>query len=138
MLFLAGKKTFATNEPIDFELDLYCNQEVENFRINCTVTTMDDVPVGTVSSNQMHTIQKNECKRVKFSLINHNFAVGEYKISFSVGNGNLASILKDYDIVVDILSFQIDRFDCKTNEAFSNWSSGFGRIVLPYQTEILF
>lgn len=132
--FFKGKNTFATNEPIEFEFRIKAKRSVESFRLNTTVCTVDETSVGSVSGTEFFQIKRGEEKIMRLSLVDHHLAMGEYMASFSLGTGNFATGQKDYDVIPNVLSFKVDRFDCKTNEAFAQWCRSWGSIAFPAQT----
>ncbi|NCB83193.1 MAG: ABC transporter ATP-binding protein [Bacteroidia bacterium] len=132
-----NKNVFATNEPIEFLFKVKANRNVDSFRLNTTVFTMDDIPIGSVSGNSFFSIKRDEEKMIKFTLINHNLAIAEYKTSFSLGTGNYSTGQTDYDIISDILTFKIDKFDSESNEYYALWNKGWGNVAFQSETIIL-
>lgn len=136
--FTKNKNTFASIEPIEFIFEVKGNKDVEEFRINTTVFAMDDVPVGGVSNTTFFSIKKNEKKKIKFVLLDHHLAYGEYKVSFSVGSGNFTSGQKDYDIIREVLKFKITSADAEGNtDAVSQWKDSWGHIMIPSKTILI-
>lgn len=133
--FVGNKNMFATNEPIDINIKLRGNKNVKDFRINTTIATMENVPVGSVSGSSLFSININEIKTIKFSIINHNLAAGEYNISLSVGTGNFITGQTDFDIISQILHFRIDRYSGKSNIGFAQWPKEWGNIL--FQSELI-
>ena len=130
------KNTFASNEPIEFIFEVRGNKDVDAFRINTTVFGMDDVPVGGVSNTVFFSIRKGERKTISFKLLDHHLAFGEYKVSFSVGSGNFQTGQKDYDRILEVLTFRIVSADAsdKDNGLVVQWKSEWGRVMMPSET----
>lgn len=138
--FLKGKNKFQIDEPIDFVFEIKGNREIPNCRINMTVAGMDDVPVGTVSNEFNFPIKKGEIKRVCVRLFDCHFAVGGYKVHFSTGSGDMYSGQKDFDILLNALSFHVESGGghCDTKDhIITQWNSVWGKIILPHETFIL-
>ena len=138
--FLKEKTNFFIDEPIDFVFQIKGNRDVEDCRINLTVVGLDDVSIGTVSNEYHFSIKKNEIKKVCISLFDCHFAIGKYKVNFSVGTGDLVSGQKDYDILMNALSFRvepIERQDDSSTRYITQWNGSWGRIMLPHETYIL-
>lgn len=137
--FAAEKNSFASDEPIEFILDLHANKSIKDARINMTVFGLDDIPVGCVSNTTTFSMTAGESRKVSLKIINHNLAFGKYKVAFSVGTGNYTSGQKDYDVIVDVLKFSIDSASiiAKAGEAVSQWKTIWGKIMFPSITEIL-
>lgn len=126
---LKETNTFATDEPIVFEFEIKANRTVTEFRLNTTIFTMDDIPIGSVSGSNFLNIESGDERIVRMTLPSHRLAQGEYKISFSLGSGNYSTGQRDFDVISNVFSFQIDRFSCSTNESFSEWHRGWGNIA---------
>lgn len=137
--FSSKKNIFAPFDPVEFIFTVKANKDAPECRINTTVFGMDDIPVGGVSNTQMFTIKKDEVKRVTLKLYNHNLALGEYKVSFSVGSGNLLSGQKDYDIIRSVLTFKIDNIskDIDNQGYIAQWKPSWGKIMFPYESKII-
>lgn len=137
--FSSKKNVFAPADPVEFIFTVKANKDAPECRINTTVFGMDDIPVGGVSNTQMFTIKKGDVKRVTLKLYNHNLALGEYKVSFSVGSGNLLSGQKDYDIIRSVLTFKIDNIskDIDNQGYIAQWKPSWGKIMFPYESKII-
>ena len=123
------ESVFASNQPIDFILRIKGNRNVNGFRLNATISTMDENPVGSVSSNTFFSIKAGEEKTLRLSLQDHHLALGSYLASFSLGTGNYATKQFDYDVICNVLKFRIDYFDRNDKTAFSEWNKGWGSIA---------
>lgn len=136
--FSSKKNVFFSSEPIEFIFIIKANKDVPECRINTTVFGMDDIPIGGVSNTRMFTINKGDIKKVSLKLYNHNLALGTYKVSFSLGSGNLLSSQKDYDIVHSVLSFKIDDLISNNNDRYiAQWKPSWGKIMFPYESKIV-
>ena len=129
--------TFSTIDPISFDLVLRANRSVKGCRINLTIDTMDDLPVGTVISNSTFDIEQGEVKTVRITLTSHNLSLGEYKVSFSVGTGRYNEIINDFQIVGDAVYFQVDKYSPIRGEGYAQWLRQWGSIYLPHKLEIV-
>lgn len=132
-----GRSSFCTTDPIGFDLELRANRTVQGCRINLTITTMDDIPVGTVISADTFDILAGEKKKVRINLHDHNLSLGEYKASFSVGTGRFNEIIRDFQVVMDAVSFRIERYSHTEGEGYAQWQRQWGSIYLPHKVEIV-
>ncbi len=135
--FAKSTNKFASDEPIEFIFEILANKTVEAFRINTTVFTMDDLPVGGVSSSTFFSIQKGERKRISFTVSNHHLACGEYKVSFSIGSGSMLDAQKDYDIIKEVLKFQIDKVSMHSDIMIAQWKRSWGNVMFDHEVKIL-
>lgn len=133
--FKADKNTFAQNEDIEFAFVVRGNRQTDECRINATILGLDDVAVGSVSNTTFFKIGAGDVKKVTLRLYNHNLAYGEYKVSFSIGSGNLYSGQRDYDIVCNVLRFKINPINSiGKNELVVEWPHYWGHTMLPSET----
>ena len=128
--FAQQKNIFASTEPIEFIFSIHANKTIPNCRINTTIFAEDGSPVGSVSNIEKFEIQKGETKKISFILQNNHFALGCYTASFSIGTGNFLTCQTDYDVIRNILSFEIDSLDQQSEEAIAQWNYGWGKIML--------
>jgi lipopolysaccharide transport system ATP-binding protein len=135
--FAKKQNIFAMDEPITFLFEVQANNDVDAFRINTTVHTMEDTVVGSVSNMTFFPIKEGEKKTILFSLINHRLTIGEYNVSFYLGTGDFASGQCNFDIILHVLSFKIDRFSKSNNVGFGQWNRGWGNIAFQSETTIV-
>jgi lipopolysaccharide transport system ATP-binding protein len=117
---------FATADDIVLVLTVKASKTVNNFRISFGITTIDETPVGVYFSKEFLNIQKDETKNVEVSIKNHQLAKGQYVMSFSVGIGNEVSGFRDYDVIEQVLFFEIVYKDKEHKEMISLWESQWG------------
>jgi len=125
------KNQFATDEPIEFLFMVKANENIENFRLNAVIFTMDGTPIGAISNanTTFFSIKKGEVKQIKHLLRHHNLAPGEYYVSFALGVGNV-----NFDVIAHVLSFKIDRYNQDFKSTFTKWDKKWGNIVFQSET----
>ncbi len=133
------KSRYTTNEPIPFVFMLKANNLTEECRINCTISTLDGTPVGSISNTDFFKIETGEKKRVRLTLHNHNLAPGKYSIGFSVGIGNYITGQTDFDYATGGFVFEVDTYDKldSSSKASVQWMKSWGGTMFPHTTEIL-
>ena len=132
-----GVATFSTTDPISFDLVLRANRSVDGCRVNLTVATMDDIPVGTVISADTFNIKEGEIKTVRVTLHDHNISRGEYKASFSVGTGRYNEIINDFQVVMDAVCFEIEKYSSIEGQGYAQWYRQWGSIYIPHKLEVI-
>ena len=132
-----GKASFCTTDPISFDLVLRANKSVQGCRVNLTIATMDDLPVGTVISADTFDIKASEIKKVRITLHDHNMTLGDYKASFSVGTGRYNEIINDFQVVMDAVSFKVEKYSPIEGEGYAQWHRQWGSIYLPHKLEVV-
>jgi lipopolysaccharide transport system ATP-binding protein len=116
----------ATDEPLKFELILKKNKNIEIISIESMIDNQRDERVGTFISKMINIAEyKNEFK-VILTLPGHNLAKGRYKVNFNVGLKDLHVGLKDYDVVYNVLSFEICYSDYLKKTPIVLWRDNWG------------
>jgi lipopolysaccharide transport system ATP-binding protein len=106
---------------------LKANETIENFRINLTIYQRDGRPVGAFFGPQTLKMGQNSKKSFRIALPTLQLAPGKYNFGVSVGLGSYIDQLIDFDILLDVLDFEI-KLSNNENNAFLRWSSSWGTI----------
>lgn len=117
---------YACNERISIKLDLISKVKIDSFRISFGINKMDETCVGVYFSDQKFNIEANTEKSIILHLENHQLAKGQYYFDFAVGIGNEVTGIKDFDIVIKTLFFEIAYKDIDHSEMISLWSTNWG------------
>ena len=129
-----GVNQFATDEPLEFEFEVKANRTIESFRLNMTIFTLDDMPVGGVNGAKFFSIKQGDQKRIMMRIPNHRLAMGEYKVAFSLGTGDYSTGQREFQVITDVFAFKVDRIS-KANNAFVEWHKAWGNVV--YEAEMV-
>ena len=119
--------SLAMNEEIVAEVCMKRNEEnVSLFTLEMMVNDVLGRRVGSYISPV--TCCDNNNLKVIISLKNHNLSKGKYYLGFNVGYKTESFDFMDYDIVYDVLSFEIKYLDMKFRKEIELWRSDWGRI----------
>ncbi len=121
---------FATDEDIILKYTVKGNRKVNNFRINATLFNNENIAIGSLSCLDTHNINNGEIKTVFLKINNHNLALGNYSISTSLGVGNFINGMSDFDIIMNIINFEINKYKKNNSTDFMKWDYNWGNIVL--------
>jgi lipopolysaccharide transport system ATP-binding protein len=118
---------FASSEPIKILATLKCNQSINNYRIAGSIFSDEDIKIGTFFTNTFQNISEGKTIAVEIVVNSHNLAKGKYFFALSVGNGNEETGNVEYDIVYDVLGFEIThKKDLKS--PIIKWPNDWGNI----------
>lgn len=123
------KYIYASNEPIKIIYRLKGNEDVKGFRINATINTIEDQPVGGFFGNELFDMKKDEIKEILVSIEDHFLTIGTYKLNTSVGKGNFTNGMIDFDVVLDAVQFRIETLDASQNIGFVTWNQNWGNVL---------
>jgi lipopolysaccharide transport system ATP-binding protein len=121
--------SYYTNDEIVLMCKFKGNRITENIRINGTIFNNEEQPIGGWFGSDLFNINENEEKTIRVSLKNHKLAIGGYLVSLSVGKGNFAEGMVDFDVVHQVAKFNIVGFDSKELIGYSVWNSRWGSVL---------
>jgi lipopolysaccharide transport system ATP-binding protein len=122
---------FSTDEPISINMRLKGNRDCNNFRFAFGIYSMDDRGVASYFGPSTCSIRVNELKEFNLTIHNHQLAKGKYYLNFAVGKGNEVTGVREFDIVMKTLFFEIGFSDIHHQNRISMWDEmGWGHINL--------
>ena len=116
----------ACNEPIIVEIDVKKNRPVEEMSIEMMIDNQLDQRVGSYISKKYSILDKNDRFTIRLELRNHNLALGKYNLNFNIGLKDIELGMKDYDVVYEALSFEVDKSDFNTQTPIVMWRREWG------------
>jgi lipopolysaccharide transport system ATP-binding protein len=119
---------YSIQDPITICITINAKENIQGFRFGVSISTMEEVCIGTFFTKDNLNIKKNEEKEICLDIVNHQLAKGQYYFSLSVGQGNEVAGIKDFDVVVKTLFFEIAYKDREHEEMIGIWDSGWGKI----------
>ncbi len=131
--FAKEDPTFASDEDIDIEIKVTASRSKE-CRINCTIFNVEGTPVGSNTSVDTFRIEAGETKALLYTIQNTRLAMGTYTISFSIGSGDASQGETNYDVVQQIIGFEIDKISRSGDSYYAKWDRGWGNIFFNTKT----
>ena len=130
MLFRSGKNSFGAVEDIIFSIKAHARETVKNARISLTVYSFLGQGIGSSFSDGLINLSADEVGEFSVSIPNHRLAPGKYYINTALGEGNNRDGHVDYDIVFDVLEFDVLPAEGEGG-GVSQWHHTWGNIVFP-------
>ncbi len=126
---LLNDAEMATDEPLKLKLALKVNNlkkhEVRiKGMINANANTGNRV--GCFFSENFDLPQNTAPFEIVVTVNNHNLAKGIYSIDFNIGIGNPTTAFTDYDLLYNVLSFEVVFDDFKSKKLISKWAPFWG------------
>lgn len=122
---------YATNDDITVEMTLRGNQDIEDFRIAVGIYTIQEEGVASHFTQPKFSIQKDQRKKIRLKITHHQLAKGQYYFNFALGKGNEVTGVREYDIVMKTLFFEIAYTDIDHSKGIVMWDKqGWGSINL--------
>ena len=120
---------YATNDEMNVELTLFANQSIDNFRIAFGIYTIQEEGVAAHFTEPKFSVKKGETKKIKLKINNHQLAKGQYYFNFAIGKGNEETGVREFDIVMKTLFFEIAYTDKDHAKGIMMWDQqGWGKI----------
>ncbi len=122
-------KLVPADSEILFHITVRGNEDVENFRFSMTLRCIDGTAVGTFFGQGNSSIRKGEIEKFQLELKDLRLAAGMYYCDVAVGKGNLLSVRTEFDIIFDVLHFEIMPEE-GTDGVKASWDPSWGSIRL--------
>ena len=119
---------YATTESITVLLTIRAIKDLENCRIAASINKTDETCIGVFFSQEILNLKRNEPQKIKLKINDHNLAKGKYYFDFSLGKGNETTGLKDFDIISQVIYFEIAYKDNISKEMYLMWENNWGSI----------
>ena len=116
----------ATDEPLRFILTIKRNnRKTEKFTIGTHIMNSSDQCDGTTVS-QVFEVPDKEVFDVEMTVSDHNLVKGHYIMFFNIGLKIVAAGLRDYDVVKNVLAFDVVYQNMSKKEPYALWQNGWG------------
>jgi lipopolysaccharide transport system ATP-binding protein len=118
---------FSPTEDLQFCVRVRADESVSKLRASMTVFATDGMPVGSSIGPEFTRLIGHDQFDIRVRLPHPSLAPGQYYCGVSIGRGSHTSRHVDYDVVLDVLSFEVvpEEGDAGT---LSNWGRDWGRI----------
>ena len=110
---------------LNLRLTVRGRQAVSRFRFGLTISRIDGAAVGTVFAPASQAVGEGETATFRLQLPDPRLAPGSYSCAVSVGMGDHLTERREYDVVRDVLHFQV-RSDGE--DIVGEWYSAWGSI----------
>lgn len=112
----------ATEEPLDFELTFKRNNhKITRCQFGTIIKNNADSPVGGNYSEPIDLPENGNIFKVKLTIPNHQLAKGRYTLNFNISSFDYSAVIKDYDIVYGVITFEVNYVDRQHSRPFVIW-----------------
>lgn len=130
-LTLLNKKipVYKAAEPVEFDLTIHANQDIECLQFRFEVRYIDDTSVGVAQCPPLGAMKENEDKTFRMSFDTDHLTSGQYKICAVLYVMNEFGTYVDYDAIWPFCVIEI------TDDTVINWNKKeWGHIQFPMLT----
>lgn len=115
-------QNMSTEEPMEFEMTIKRNDmSIKQCQFGIVIRDNSDTPVGASYSNPVSLPDGAEKMRVRVTFPHHQLTKGRYYLNFNISNFDYSSVIRDYDVVHKVLSFEVKFVDAEHTRPFVIW-----------------
>ena len=117
-------ENMSTEEPMEFEMMIKRNNmSIKQCQFGIVIRDNSDTPVGASYSDPVQLPDGAEIMRVRVSFPHHQLTRGRYYLNFNMSNFDYSSVIRDYDVVHKVISFEVRYVDAAHTRPFVIWPS---------------
>lgn len=128
----------ATDQPLEFEITVKKNKDVPQASMEVMINNQNDDRMGSYLSEYMDLskIPVGDTFVWKVKIEHHNLVRGRYAVCFNVGLKSIEMGVKDYDIVHNVLVFNVLYAKAQSSQLYSYWPDFNGHLLFSGQSQI--
>ena len=129
----------ASNQPLTFDIRMKKNEDVKKATMEIMMNNQSDVRLGSYISNyiDLSGIRVGQVFTIRCVIDHHCLSKGKYRVCFNVGIKDVELGAVDYDIVHNVLAFEVVYSDYKRKTPFSYWPSFNGNSYYEGKCEVI-
>ena len=115
----------SNEETLQFEAIIKRNvMSIKQCQFGIVIRNESDIVVGAMYSKQIDLPSGAEYVKVRLEFPNHQLAKGRYSLNFNVCLNNFNAMIKDFDVVRDVVRFEVNYLDQQHQNPFTMWYLG--------------
>ena len=119
----------ASDEPLIFNIKVKRNNKnIDKFTIGLHFKNIEDKCVGTYVSDIREVPKEKDVFNAKLVVKHHNLSRGRYSTCINIGLKDIETGLRDYDVLIDVLNFEVTEYT--KGKTIALWLNGWGNIIL--------
>ena len=128
---LLSSVEMAQDETIEVELKIKRNNaSIKKFTLEMMIEDIEEKNVGSYISS-VYEVPQKEIFKLRLSVSDHNLARGKYSLNFNIGlKDDNEYGFKDYDVVYDMLLFEVKYIDKQSKRPIQVWRDEWGVLHL--------
>ena len=114
----------STDEPLDFvALIKRNNPSIDVCQFGVVFHNVQNVTIGALYTEPVKLPKNSQLFKVHISIPHHQLSKGRYSLNFNISQNDYTARIRDYDIVYDVISFEVNYLDCKHQIPFVEWTN---------------
>lgn len=115
----------SNEEPLHFVMRIRRNNDkITQCQFGIVIRDHTDTVVGAMYSKMVPLPKNTEQMEVEIEFPNHQLAKGRYTLNFNISYNDYTSAIHDYDVVCDVVRFEVNYLDVSHKYPFTMWHLG--------------
>lgn len=128
----------SNTEPLVFEMSFRRNvKSIKECQFGILSRNNSDALEWTCYSPVVQLVENKNEYKVRVKIPNHNTPMGRHKLNFNISRYDYSASIRDFDIVYDVLSFEINYVDVNHSKPFSLWPFREGTSIQNADVELI-
>lgn len=120
----------ANDEPLEVEFSIKRNKlQLETCQYSFIIVNQHDENIINAVTKPLDIPKGKEVFKVRLRLSNHGLPKGRYRIDFAAALKDLANGSHNYDVVRNVLSFEVNFLEKEKGSSFIFWDPKIGHIL---------
>lgn len=117
----------AADEPLELSIAIKNNDNIKEARLIGMINYEDGSRVGLFISQIFEIPNGKKDFEIKTELCHHNLSKGKYFFDFNIGTGDFSTVISDFDVVYNTVSFEVEFDNLENMKHINNWRRNWGR-----------
>ena len=120
----------STDEPIEIEAKLRKNNKrLKESQFTVLISNSSDIRVLNYISNPVDLSLYEDYFTIRMKLSYHGLPKGKYNVQLATGIKNFATGTQNYDVVKDVLSFEIKKYKKNIDKEYLEWNKNWALVL---------
>ena len=122
---LNNVENIANEETLRFVMKVKRNDpKIDRCQFGIVIRDSNDTVVGAMYSKMVDLPKNAEHMEVEIEFLNHQLAKGRYSLNFNISYNNFNAAIRDFDVVWDVIRFEVNYLDKEHSQLFTMWDLG--------------
>lgn len=129
----------SNQEPLEFEMTFKRNvNSIKECQIGIISRNSNDTFEWSCYSSVLPLPDDSNIFKVRMAVPHHNSPMGRHKLNFNISRNDYKATIRDYDIIFEVISFQVNFVDAAHTQLFSLWPRKEGTSIHDSSIRIIY
>lgn len=121
----------ATEEPLRLQMKIKRNNpKIKEAQFGIFISNTSNITAASCYTKPVTLPDEGDIFEVEVTIPNHHLAKGLYKVDMNISSFNYQAFARDHDLVLGVLSFEVNHVDTAHTLAFSTWPHNLGSVCM--------